>query len=52
MLWLRMIRGADEEAVFSQTAKLNGSEDRMWVRHCSASSKLGEDSIKFALLHI
>ena len=28
MMWLRMIRGADEEAVFSQTAKLNGSGDK------------------------
>ena len=45
MLWLRMIRGADEEAVFSQTAKLNDSGDRMWVRYCSASSKVSKTQL-------
>ena len=46
-LCLRMIR-----AVLSQTGKLSGNGDKMWVRHCSVSSKLGKDSIKAALLHI
>lgn len=43
----------NEEAVLSQTPKLNGNGNRIWVRHCSASSKIGKESIKICpTLHL